>query len=169
VATEKEQKGVVMQRPGITILDTREMEWEDFAGLKGSKIKVLERYDDGNPCVFLIYMPPGYEEALERPETHLHRTVHEYAYVLAGDLPDWEYESHEQQEGDFVLMRQGFFMHRSPGSIHGLEESAVSQTGLLMLFWRTGGIGNWYDDPNSAEETPRWVNGVLKPLTPPQP
>ena len=38
----------------------------------------------------------------------------------------------------------------------GLEDAQTSRTGALILFWRTGGTGNWFDDPNAAEETV-WV------------
>ena len=48
---------------------------------------------------------------------------------------------------------KGFYMHRRPGSLHGLEPGPESDTGCLILFWRDA-IGNWLDDPNAAEESP---------------
>src|SRR5262249_23239009 len=53
------RSGVVIDRPDLTILDTRQMEWEEFSGLEGARIKVLSRDDDGEPSVFLVWLPPG--------------------------------------------------------------------------------------------------------------
>lgn len=146
--------GVIYDRPDLTLLDTREMEWEEFSGLKGCKVKVLSRFPDGHAMIFLVWMPPGSPIPVEHlPHRHVHKTTSEFAFVLSGELPHWEYESAEQKHGELVIFKEGFFMHRKPGSLHGLEPGPESQTGCLILFWRDA-VGNWLDDPNAAEESP---------------
>ncbi len=51
--------GVIYDRPDATLLDTRELQWEEFPGLKGCKLKTLSRFPDGHAQVFLVGMPPG--------------------------------------------------------------------------------------------------------------
>ncbi len=43
MSTVVEHNGVVIDWPDLRRLDTREMRWEDFPGLAGTKIKVLSR------------------------------------------------------------------------------------------------------------------------------
>ena len=51
-----------------------------------------------------------------------------------------------------VLFREGFFMERRPGSIHGLEPGPTSATGCVLLMWRDG-VGNWLGERQAAHET----------------
>ena len=149
-----DEHGIIYDRPDLRLVDTRTMVWEDFPGLKGCKVKVLSRFPDGHAMIFLVWMPPGSPIPTELlPHRHVHRTTSEFAYVLSGELPHWEYEDASQKEGELVVFKEGYFMHRKPGSLHGLEPGPVSDTGCLILFWRDG-VGNWLDDPNAAEESP---------------
>ena len=145
------RRGVVIDRPDLTILDTREMEWEEFAGLKGARIKVLSRDEEGEPSVFLVWLPPG-RLISDLPHRHYHRTIREYGFTLAGELPHWEYENAEQREGDLVVFQEGYYMDRAPGSLHGLEPGPTSPIGCVVLMWRTG-RGTWVDEPAFGEET----------------
>ena len=147
----KNADGVVIDWSDLTRLDTRSMAWEKFPGLDGTAIKVLSRDDDGNPMVFLHFMPPGELPGVELPHRHFHRTVTENAFVLAGELPHWEYAT-AQDSGELVLLREGFFMDRRPGSIHGLEPGLSSSIGCVILMWRDG-TGTMVDEPDFAEET----------------
>ena len=144
--------GVVVERSDLTLLDTREMPWRDFDGLNGARIKVLAADGNGDHIVSLIWMPPSHREAAAPPHRHFHRSVHEYAYVVSGELPHWEYAEASEREGAMVVYRSGYFMDRRPGSIHGSEPGARSVTGCVLLMWRDG-TGNWIGEPNAAEET----------------
>jgi hypothetical protein len=81
----------------------------------------------------------------------VHVNVYENAFTLAGDLPHAEFESRDSDEHEVVLFREGYFMDRRPGSIHG-NDFIFSDTGTTILMWRSGS-GNWLHEPNAAEET----------------
>ena len=53
-------------------------------------------------------------------------------------MPLWEYESADQQQGELVTYKAGYFVHRSPGSIHGFEPGPTSPIGAVVLNWRWG-------------------------------
>jgi uncharacterized cupin superfamily protein len=144
--------GVVIERPDLLLVDSREMPWQDFDGLAGGKVKVLSRDERGNAMVMLVWMPPGELPGVVLPHRHYHRRVNEFTYVLAGDLPHWEYADAAEQHGTMVRFRDGYFMERVPGSIHGLEPGPTSATGCVLLMWRDG-VGNWLNEPEAAEET----------------
>jgi hypothetical protein len=143
VSTSQQGRETVIGRSDLTVLDTRAMQWEsvagwgDIPGLQGVKRKVLTRDEQGLPSVFLSYLPAGFSVP-DLPFRHYHSTVHEYAFFLEGELPQWEYENAEQQRGDLVTYKPGYFMHRRPGSIHGFEPGPTTPVGALMLAWRTG-------------------------------
>jgi len=143
--------GVVLDRPDVTILDTREMPWEEFSGLAGARVKMLTRDGDGNGLVWLIWLP-GDIPSVGRPHRHYHRSIHEFSYMISGELPHWEYRNAEQQQGDLVVVRSGYFMERQPGSVHGLEEGPSSAIGCVLLQWRDG-VGNYLHEPEAEQET----------------
>lgn len=143
--------GVVLDRPDVTILDTREMPWTDFAGLDGARVKMLSRDAAGNGVTWLIWLP-GELPSVGRPHRHYHRTIREFSFMVAGELPHWEYRNAAQQQGDLVVVREGYFMERLPGSVHGLEEGPSSPVGCVLLQWRDG-VGNYLDEPEAAVET----------------
>jgi hypothetical protein len=86
------------------------------------------------------------------PHRHYHRTVREYGFTISGELPHWEYENAEQEDGELVVFREGYYMDRAPGSLHGLEPGPTSAVGCVVLMWRTG-RGTWVDEPTFDEET----------------
>lgn len=144
--------GVVLERAGIRILDTRAMEWTPWGGPTGMKARILARHPDGDPSVFLIWLPPGELTGINLPARHYHSTVTERSFMLAGELPHWEYRSAQDTQGTAVVVRPGWFMERLPGSVHGLEPGPTSQIGALILFRQTGS-GNWVHSPRYHEET----------------
>jgi hypothetical protein len=147
--------GELYRNDTTTLLATRELDWQDFEGVHGHKIKVLNRFRDGRPSVFLLWLPPG-AAPYDGPHRHYHRTVDEHHFVLEGEQPTWIYDGPEQGEGEghaFVL-REGFYLGRTagPSGIHGRETQPTSETGCVMLVWRTG-PGNFTNEPEDAEET----------------
>jgi hypothetical protein len=143
----------VRNRGGVTLVDTRELEWQPMAALPGYFEKVLVRDADGEPSVTLNYLPAGGKRSFGLPYRHLHRTVREFCFVLEGSYCSWEYESAEAK-GDLVWKRAGYFMERQPGSIHGREAvEPASATGAVLLNWRVGGSGVWFGERNFDTET----------------
>ena len=145
--------GVIIERPDLTVVDTREMPWDDFPGFPGSKVKVLSRDAQGDPEVFLLWFPPlamWPEGARLRPR-HYHKTIRESYYVLNGIHPQWEYDDRQDQGGELLRLREGFYVDRHPGSVHRSDPSG-SDAGCLMLTWRTG-PGNWGHEPEADNET----------------
>lgn len=144
--------GTVIEREDLRIVDTREMAWEPHDGIPGSQIKVLSRFPDGQAQTSLLWLPPGELPELGLPHRHYHRTAHEFIYVLEGECVIWEYADAEQLEGDLVRAREGFFMDRAKGSLHGIESSYYSPTGSIVLEWRTA-PGTYLGEPEAAGET----------------
>jgi hypothetical protein len=133
----------------ITWVDTRAMDWERFVGFESGRVKPLYLDEDGNAMVMLAWLPPG-DLQMPLPHRHLHRTVYECSYHVAGDLPHAEWETLEDRQ-QLVTFREGFFMNRAPRSLHG-NEWLFSQSGATVLMWRSG-TGNWLDDPDAPTET----------------
>src|SRR5579871_4952623 len=168
MSPDKKGASEVLVRADLSLLDTREMPWEGCPGIPGGRQKVLSRDDAGEPSVQLTWIPAGLE--LGEPERHFHRTVHERGLVLFGELPMREYRSPEDDRGRPVLFRQGFYMDRAPGSVHGIDPERSSSVGFVMLEWRTG-PGTYLAEPRAADETvvlpaSREVDDV-NPLRPP--
>ena len=151
--TEPKRKGQLYASAETTLLNTREMVWEDDPDL--GKVKVLSRFPSGEPSVFLAWMPPG-----GRPDNpshrHYHRTVDEYHFILEGEQPTWIYESADQREGEGrrFLLREGNYLARTagPAGIHARERGDTSETGCVMLIWRTG-VGNFIRETSADGET----------------
>jgi hypothetical protein len=143
--------GIVIDREGLAVLDTRAMDWEEFPGMPGFRRKVLRRDEEGEICVFLAYIPPEFALS-ELPHRHYHRSVRELAFFLEGEFSGWEYESAAQQKGTYIDKKAGFFIDRLPGSIHGEEDVRKPTTGCVLLHWRVGG-GNYIGDSTFDDET----------------
>jgi hypothetical protein len=151
--------GRVYENDAVTILDTREMQWEPWGS--GQKIKVLERFETGEPKVFIVWFPPGHhagERAHDAPYRHYHQTVTECHLWLDGEFPIFEYESPDEKNGRLFRLRQGHYLERKPGpaGIHGVyegeETKVVSKVGSTVLVWRDG-TGNFTHEPNGHEES----------------
>jgi quercetin dioxygenase-like cupin family protein len=134
----------------VTWTDTRAMDWGTFPGLGGGNVKVLHVDGEGVPVIMLVHLPPG-DLGVKIPHRHHHVTVYEQAYHLAGDFPHAEWASAESDDHEVVIFREGWFLDRKPGSLHGLDHM-FGDSGAVVLSWRSG-PGNWIDEPNAAEET----------------
>jgi hypothetical protein len=133
----------------ISWTDTREMPWGAFSGLEVGRVKKLYNDPDGNPIVMMVWLPPG-DLGVPIPHRHYHATVYEHAFHLGGDLPHAEW-AEKNADHEVVVFREGYFLDRKPGSIHGLD-ALYSDAGCTIILWRNG-LGNWLDEPNAAEET----------------
>jgi hypothetical protein len=126
---------VVVDRPGVTILNTRAMEWDPHPSIGSSYLKVLSRNGAGEPILVLWYLPPGVAGS-----TLPMRGYHDYrecAYILEGELRHWEYDDASSDEGALITFREGLFLDRLPNSLHGVEDESSSHTGCTILFMRS--------------------------------
>jgi uncharacterized cupin superfamily protein len=136
--TPREQAGgpVVYENDAIRHVDVRALDWEPhFAGLEGVMCKVLSRFDDGSPFVYLTWTPPG-ALAAAGPRRHSH-SCGEWILQLEGEHPYREYASADQAEGTLVRLPRGGFVRRDAGSIHGWEAGDdVSAEGSIAFHCR---------------------------------
>jgi len=126
---------VVIDRPGVTILNTRLMQWDPHSSIGNSYLKVLSRNEQDEPILVLWYLPPGLAGS-ELP----HRGYHDYrecAYILEGELRHWEYDDASSDQGALITFREGLFLDRMANSLHGVEDEISSKTGCTILFMRS--------------------------------
>jgi uncharacterized cupin superfamily protein len=155
-------KEVLLQNDKARIIDTRTMEWADplpqepLHGVPGAKVKVLARFDTGEPRVQMMYVPPGIDNLNPAgvAERHYHKTVREWVYILSGEMPFREYEYPDQKEGNLVWYRTGMLLDRLPGSgsAHGLDPGNGGTVGCVCLEWKTG-FGTALSEKGSDKET----------------
>lgn len=137
-ASEPDPEAVVHNRPGIGgayVLDTRKLSWQPHTLLAGARQKVLSRTADGDPTVTIDAVFCGPYPAPSLP----HRVRHDYRdfiYIIEGELNIREYESVDDTEGTAVLLKEGFFVDRQPGSIYGFDAGSASPTGATFLHFR---------------------------------
>lgn len=129
--------GVVIDRPGIRVLDSHAMEWTS-RGIYGLA-KVIAEDAEGRPLLTLQHVGPDFALP-DHPERHSH-AHDQYDFMLWGEFTMAEYERDSGRQ-DRILMRAGHFVHRRGGEIHGLVRGATSPTGCLTLQWYTDGDGN---------------------------
>jgi len=137
--------------PDVVVVDTLAMPWSRHFGMEIGRTKVLATQDDGTPLAYLTRTPAGSTatEVGKAPARHYHRTVSERIFVLGGRLVLREWANMEDQSGTRVLVREGYFIDREPGSIHAVEER--SPVGFASLEIRSG-VGNYPNDPNYVAE-----------------
>lgn len=167
MSAKENRPGVVHDGGGLRLLDLRELPWEPHMGIPGGLQKTLSRAPAGWSQVQVTWIPPGLT-AGDRPERHFHRTVHERGLVLFGDLPMREYLSEDDVTGRPVIFREGFFMDRRPGSVHGIDPHLTSQAGFMMLEWRSGPGTFLWEDGADQETTVLEASAVASdgPLAP---
>lgn len=139
--------GLLYENDKARIVDTRAMDWVDplpeepLHGVPGAKVKILARFETGEPRVQLMYVPPGVDNLNPAGvnERHYHSTVREWVYVVSGEMPFREYEYPDQQEGNLVRYRTGMLLDRRPGpaSAHGLDPKGGGTVGCVCLEWKT--------------------------------
>jgi hypothetical protein len=127
---------VVVDSGGLTLIDTWEMPWQDFGGMQNSKQKQLS-FEPGGWCsVAISYLGP--RPTGSPPKRHYHATVHERGLCIGGELHMREFDGVEDDVGQRVRFREGVFMDRRPGCVHGVDTTRSSGTGFTFLEWRTG-------------------------------
>ena len=144
--------GAAAAPPTVSVVDSRLADWQPagYSGMPPGFQKTLARYPCGDAKAQLLFFPPGLDPGRDpgehpfyppvlRAARHLHHVMIELIYVLDGDMPLSEWDSAEQQQGERAWWREGYFLYRRPGSIHGAEPGATSVTGVTILHFRLGG------------------------------
>ena len=147
----------VRNRGGVTWLDTREMAWETMP-MPGWVHRVLVRDEAGDPSVTINYHAPRREESGSPlpagRHRHYHRSTREFNYLVAGEGVTWEYTSPEDTDGEVFHSKQGYFMDRAAGSIHGTRTGQPnSATGQILVCWREGGSGIFVGERGYEQES----------------
>jgi hypothetical protein len=127
VTRARPRDGIVLDRAGCRVIDTRDMEWEPL-GSGQARVRVLARDAAGEPSVRIVFLPPGDAggEALPvGPDDREFAVVLEGEYLVPGaDGP--------------LTIKEGFAMNRAPGAPEGLVAAGSSPTGAVVLNWRMG-------------------------------
>jgi hypothetical protein len=145
-ASGDDAAGVLVDSSGVSILRTRRMPWQrSEVGLQ----KPLSFDSEGHPTVILRWVPPGRYPTGRLPHRVFHK-YHEFTYIVAGDLNQWRYDGPEDEEGELVVFRKGYFMDRQPGGIHGPGVDEHSVTGCTFLIWRTLSYDGFVNDSDWA-------------------
>jgi hypothetical protein len=135
----------------VAVSSIADLAWEAVPnGLAGAYRKVLALDEYGDPRVMLIALPAG--AMFDHPHRHYHQSLHDFNYILWGTHPLFEYAGATAERGVLTMWRPGYYMHRSPGSIHGIEVGTEAPTTCVTLHWRTKS-GNWVGDPTYETET----------------
>lgn len=140
---------------GFRHIDTRRMPREQIATNPGAARQWL-RQDSGGGGVFMSYGPAGFTPTIMKllggqPHRHLHKTVTESHYILAGDYPIWHWRE-RAQPGDLTWLRRHSYLENRPGTIHGVVPDVQPTTPHQMLIWLDGG-GTSIDEPEAETET----------------
>jgi hypothetical protein len=144
-----ETDGIVYEGGGVRWVDTRALSWTPTAELDGSFHKILATDQDGNPSVFMEYVPPGPPAVNYR---RYHKSVREFTFVIEGELPVVEYPSATSQSGALLVAKRGWCADRHPGSVYGRGPGQASIPGAVLLRVRSGS-GTWEGDSNFGDES----------------
>ncbi len=125
--------GAAAQTTGHTnVTDIQSMPWEKGPALRLSgdwRLKVLDH--DAGRRVALAYLPP---DRVSKESRHTHK-FRQWFYFLGGDTPVFDYQSPDQKKARLAILRQGYFLDRPPGSVHGEEGNPRTQAGFLFLMY----------------------------------
>jgi hypothetical protein len=128
--------GTVIDADGVTVIDTREAEWErSDAFMRQSLRQVLARDQQGDAVITLRWLPAVRAVLGGHGHGGFH-TAREHYFLLSGHAPQWDLEPGEPDE--LVVFRDGYFLDRRPGSIHA-SGSPPPQVGGKWLSWMVDG------------------------------
>jgi mannose-6-phosphate isomerase-like protein (cupin superfamily) len=116
----------------VNVIDTQSIPWDKGPAFRLSddwRLKVLDH--DAGRRVALAHLPP---ERVSKEKRHTHR-FRQWFYFLQGDTPVFDYQSPDQKKARLTILRQGYFLDRPPGSVHGEEGNPRSQAGFLFLMY----------------------------------
>jgi len=122
-------------KPALSVIDTQSMPWQ-HGGLRLSKnwaLKILEDDTTTGRRVAIAYLPAG---LVSHEGRHYHQ-FQQWFYFLHGDIPVFDFTSPEQKQARVNILREGYFVDRPAGSMHGDPGPGdpVSQEGSMFVMW----------------------------------
>ena len=127
--------GCLLDTAFTSVWDSRDMDWEDHPLAPGARIKALSRRDDGDPTVMVCGIPAGPYPGLRLPWRGRH-AYREFTYVLEGELRMRLFSDENDLEGETVVLREGYWMDRAPGSVYGYDAQECTPSGCTLLSFR---------------------------------
>jgi len=124
---------LVLDRPLVTVVDSRNARWESHPTRADCRQKVLSVTAGGDVAVALLAIPPGAPAtAAAEPVAHDFR---EFALVLEGECHQRVFDGAADAVGRSIALREGFWLDRGPGIRHVDEGGGA--TGATLLHFRT--------------------------------
>jgi hypothetical protein len=142
--------GIRLTTDFVRVVDSREMTWEDHPLLPGARLKALSRRADGDPTVAIVGIPAGPYPAAMLPWRGTN-DFRELLYVLEGELHLRQYDGPDDDEGIPVVLREGFWVDRRPGSVFGFDAGECTPSGVTYLTFRLR------DDATLVKERDKYV------------
>lgn len=157
--------GVRLETDFVRLLDTRDMDWEDHPLLPGARLKALSRRADGDPTVMLLGIPAGPYPAPALPwrEQAGHR---ELSYVLEGELHLRQYAGPDDAVGEPLVLREGFWVDRRPGSVYGFDAGESTPSGAVILTFRLRSATTLVKERDKYQVFTRTLDAGTKSLSP---
>jgi hypothetical protein len=130
-AADTEPKhGVIVDQPGLRVVDTRELKWEDGDAPMLARSKTLSLDEDGDGIVAIRWLA-AYDGPLTGRDGGF-RLATEYYFLLGEEFTHWELDP---DLGDELLrFRRGFWMDRRAGNLTtGTVEMPVGSRALGFM------------------------------------
>lgn len=125
---------IIVDRPGVHVVDTRSVPWEPSPEAPGARQRVLSRNADDIPTVLEVWYPPGRFIGRTTPWRGYH-DFREFRFVLDGEWHQQEWNDDEAPTE--VALRRGFYVDRRPGAEYGFDPEICSEVGCRVLLWRS--------------------------------
>ena len=138
MALQQRTDGIVLERPGVTILDSLAMEWQDNDYQAYALAKTLARDEDGDGIVMRRYCQVARREPHANKARGGYHTAREMMLCLSGELPHWEMEPDAVEtikQTHCVIFREGYWLDRYPGSIHGMAGEPFAVLDSEWINW----------------------------------
>ena len=124
------KSGFVIDRPDLTILDTRQLEWAQHPYVEDTVMKALSVDHDGDSFVTVLNYPRSDPRAASGRQKVHHETSREFIYIISGKMfPHWEYDPEQ-----LVFFEEGFYLDRDPRTPHG-SDAGASPVRCEVLAW----------------------------------
>ncbi len=130
-----EPAGLRLATPYTSVWSSADMDWEDHPAAPGVRIKALSRRVDGDPTVMILGIPAGPHQGYELPWRGRH-SYRELSYVLEGELRMRLFKDQDDREGEAVVLHEGYWIDRSPGSVYGYDAEESTPSGCTLLTFR---------------------------------
>lgn len=123
--------GVRLRTDFTTVLDSRALPWQPHPLLPGVRYKALSRRG-GEPTIHILGLPAGPAPAGLAGWRGSHR-YRELTYVLEGELRLRVFAGPHDADGEELVLREGYWIDRRPGSVYGFGDGELTPSGCVLL------------------------------------